>query len=348
MNSTAVFRRVAAVAGISSAKRCRPSKPNSPLTGAAHCVGLASGLDALVLSLDALQLPAGAEVLVASNTYIATIMAVRRCGLQPVLVEPDLETANMTAANTAAAVTPRTVAICVTHLYGQPVDMEAIAAIAQRHRLPIVEDCAQAHGARVGNRHVGTWGLGAFSFYPTKNLGALGDAGAVVCNDAELAARIRCLRNYGSRTKYYNELFGYNSRLDEVQAALLRVKLRHLDELLAHKMQLATLYREQLPASLMRLARRPGFTEANHIFPVLTPRRDELRTWLGERGMRCEVHYPVPPHRQPAMQGILQGDYPVADRIHREILSLPCSQVHSTEDVLRVCEAVLQFDQQQG
>ena len=205
--------------------------------GAEHCIGVANGLDALILSIEALDLPKGSNVLVASNTYIATILAIVRAGHQPVLVEPDLETFNIDPANLAGAMTSNTRAICVTHLFGKSCRMDAICAFAQEHGLRIIEDCAQSHGAKLAGKMTGTFGdAGCFSFYPTKNLGAIGDAGAVVTNDDALADRLRHTRNYGSKQKYVNEYLGINSRLDEIQAAMLRVKLRHLDEMTEHKL----------------------------------------------------------------------------------------------------------------
>jgi dTDP-4-amino-4,6-dideoxygalactose transaminase len=219
--------------------------------GAKHCIGVANGLDALILSIEALNLPKGSDVLVASNTYIATILAILRAGHHPVLVEPVLETFNIDPALLPAALTPNTRAICVTHLFGKACRMDAIGAFARAHGLKVIEDCAQSHGAKLAGKMTGTFGdAGCFSFYPTKNLGAVGDAGAIVTDDDELADRLRHLRNYGSKQKYVNEYVGVNSRLDEIQAAMLRVKLRHLDEMTQHKRVLAKIYIENLPSWL--------------------------------------------------------------------------------------------------
>ena len=312
--------------------------------GSKHCIGVGNGLDALILSIEALDLPRGSDILVASNTYIATIVAIIRAGHRPVLVEPDINTYNIDPGRLADALTPATRAICVTHLYGKACRMDVIDAFAREHGLRVVEDCAQSHGARLGVRMTGTFGdAGCFSFYPTKNLGALGDAGAVTTDDDALADRLRHLRNYGSKKKYYNRYVGVNSRLDEMQAALLQVKLRHLDALTAHKRALADLYFASLPQNVIPPSRRDDEYDVFHIFPVRHPRRDELREHLLARGIKTEVHYPLPPHRQESMRGILAGDYPVADEIHATELSLPISFVHAPEDILAVCKAIGTF-----
>lgn len=309
--------------------------------GAKHCIGVANGLDALILAIEALDLPKGSDVLVASNTYIATILAIVRAGLQPVLVEPELTTFNMDPAQLERAITPATRAICVTHLFGKTCRMDAIGAFARAHGLKVVEDCAQSHGARLGARMTGTFGdAGCFSFYPTKNLGAIGDAGAVVTDDDALADRLRHTRNYGSKQKYVNEYVGVNSRLDEIQAAMLRVKLRHLDAMTAHKRMLAATYFAGLPDWLDLPRQREDEFDVFHIFGVRHARRDALRAWLLENGIKTEIHYPIPPHRQKAMQGILAGDYPIADELHGTELSLPISFGHAREDVEKVCEVM--------
>jgi len=312
-------------------------------SGAGHCVGVASGLDALLFALKVLDLPAGSEVIVPSNTYIATILAVMQAGLKPVLVEPDLRTYNIDPARIATAVTSRTKAVLVVHLYGKPCDMDPIQKICREKNLQLVEDCAQAHGARYKGRQVGTFGIGAFSFYPTKNLGAFGDAGALVCESAEMAARFKVLRNYGSRKKYYNEIVGYNSRLDEMQAALLSVKLKALDQLNAHKRSLADVYFSELKNVILPV-REPDVEDVFHIFNVRTEKRDELRAHLLKNGIKTEVHYPVSPNQQEAMKGILDHvACPISEEIHRTTLSLPISFCHSKEDVARVASTVNGF-----
>jgi dTDP-4-amino-4,6-dideoxygalactose transaminase len=307
--------------------------------GVKHCIGVANGLDALILSIEGLDLPKGSDVLVASNTYIATILAIIRSGHSPVLVEPLLETFNMNPALLNKALTPNTRAICVTHLFGKASRMDAICQFAKEHGLKIVEDCAQSHGAKLANKMTGSFGdAGCFSFYPTKNLGAFGDAGAIVTNDDVLADRLRQLRNYGSKQKYVNNYVGLNSRLDEMQAALLRIKLRYLDQMIHHKRTLADIYMRNLPNWIkLPLCCEDEF-DVFHIFGVRLDRRDELRGWLLDHGVKTEVHYPIPPHRQKAMLGILFGDWPVANEHHRTELSLPISIGHTYDDIHTVCE----------
>jgi dTDP-4-amino-4,6-dideoxygalactose transaminase len=313
--------------------------------GSRFCVGVANGLDALTLSFRALELPADAEVLVASNTYIATILATLEAGLRPVLVEPDIRTFNIDPDRLSAAMTERTRAICVTHLYGKPCRMAEIGEFASAHRLRVVEDCAQAHGAELAGRRVGNFGAaGCFSFYPTKNLGALGDAGAVTTDDEALADRIRKLRNYGSRVKYQSELLGVNSRLDEIQAAFLRVKLPYLGEVTAHKRRLASLYSANLPSSITKPLERADECDVFHIYAARHARRDALRKFLAERGVKTEVHYPLAPHRQPALKGVVSGDFPIADEIHATEISLPISAATTEEQVLLVCSLINEFD----
>jgi len=310
-------------------------------TGAKHCIGVANGLDALILSIEALDFPAGSDILVASNTYIATIIAIIRAGHKPVLVEPDLATFNMDPARLPAAITTRTKALCVTHLFGKPCRMDAIGAFAREHGLKVVEDCAQSHGAKLGNQMTGTFGdAGCFSFYPTKNLGAVGEGGAIITNDDALAERLRMTRNYGSERKYVFKYVGVNSRLHEMQAAMLRVKLRYLDEMTAHKRSLAQVYFEELPEWLVKPLQRDDEHDVFHIFGVRANRRDTLRQHLLDHGVRTEIHYPVPPHRQEAMRGVLGGDYPIAVEAHDTELSLPISVGHNLHDIHAVCAAV--------
>jgi dTDP-4-amino-4,6-dideoxygalactose transaminase len=312
--------------------------------GAKHCVGVANGLDALILSIEALDLPKGSGILVASNTYIATILAIVRAGHKPVLVEPELTTFNMDPAQLPGAITANTRAICVTHLFGKTCRMDAIGAFARAHGLKVVEDCAQSHGAKLGSQMTGTFGdAGCFSFYPTKNLGAVGDAGAIVTNDDALADRLRHMRNYGSKQKYVNRYVGVNSRLDEIQAAILRVKLRHLDEMTVHKRTLAEIYFANLPGWLTLPVRRADEYDVFHIFGIRHPHRDALRQYLLDNGVKTEIHYPIPPHRQEAMQGILTGSYSVAEELHATQLSLPISVGHSAADLNRVISAMSKF-----
>ena len=312
--------------------------------GAKHCVGVANGLDALILSIEALDLPRGSEILVASNTYIATILAIVRAGHKPVLVEPELETFNMDPANLAGSITTNTSAICVTHLFGKSCRMDAIGAFAREHGLKVIEDCAQSHGAKLAGQMTGTFGdAGCFSFYPTKNLGAIGDAGAVVTNNQALAERLLHIRNYGSKQKYVNRYIGVNSRLDELQAAMLRVKLLHLEKMTEHKRSLAEVYFAQLPDWVTKPVRRADEFDVFHIFAIRHPQRESIRDHLMRNGVKTEVHYPIPPHRQEAMVGILTGKYPVADELHASELSLPISVGHSKVDVEHVCATLSGF-----
>lgn len=306
--------------------------------GAKHCIGVGNGLDALILSIEALDLPPGSDIMVASNTYIATILAIVRAGHVPVLVEPELNTFNLDPACLPAAMTAETRAICVTHLFGKSCRMDAIGAFAREHGLKLVEDCAQSHGAKLNGQMTGTFGdVGCFSFYPTKNLGAIGDAGAVVTDDDALANRLRHTRNYGSKQKYVNEYVGTNSRLDELQAAFLRVKLRQLDAMTEHKRALAQIYFAELPEWMIKPVCRQDEYDVYHIYGIRHPQRDALRAWLLENGVKTEVHYPIPPHRQKAMQGIISGSYPIAEELHATELSLPISVGHTLEQVKKVC-----------
>lgn len=295
--------------------------------GTRHCVGVGNGLDALQLILRAYGIGAGDEVIVPSNTYIATWLAVSHAGAKPVPVEPLAATCNLDPQRLAEAITPRTRAIIAVHLYGQPADMDAINAVAHQHGLKVIEDAAQAHGARYKGRRAGNLGDAAgFSFYPGKNLGALGDGGAITTNDAQLAGQLRALRNYGSRSKYHNEFKGFNSRLDELQAALLRVKLGHLDAWNAARQQLALAYLNGLAGSALVLPVVPDWASPVwHLFVVRTAQRDALQQHLAQAGIGTLVHYPIPPHLQPAYAdaGFQRGDFPIAEQLHREVLSLP-------------------------
>lgn len=295
--------------------------------GARYCVGLGNGLDALHLALRALGVGPGDEVIVPSNTYIATWLAVSYAGATPVPVEPDPRTYNLDPARIAAAITPRTRVILPVHLYGQPAAMDPILALAREHGLRVLEDAAQAHGARYRGRQVGALGdVTAWSFYPGKNLGALGDAGAITTDDADLADRVRVLRNYGSRVKYVNEVRGYNSRLDEIQAAALGVKLGHLAAWNARRARIAARYLAELDDQGLILPHVPeGIDPAWHVFPVLTPRRDAFQAHLTAAGIGTVIHYPTPPHRQAAYAELHlpEGTFPISEAIHREIISLP-------------------------
>lgn len=295
--------------------------------GAAQAVGVANGLDALHLALRAMGVGPGDEVIVPSNTYIATWLAVSQCGATPVPVEPVEGTHNLDPLLIERAITPRTRVILPVHLYGQPADLDPILDIARRHGLQVLEDGAQAHGARYKGRRLGAHGNAvAWSFYPGKNLGALGDGGAVTTNDPELAQRLRILRNYGSRVKYVNEVAGYNSRLDPLQAAVLRVKLSRLDEWNERRRALAQHYAQGLAGTGLLLPEVPAWAEPVwHLYVVRHPQRDALQKALNEAGVGTLIHYPIPPHLQQAYAGSgwMPGSLPLAERLATEVLSLP-------------------------
>lgn len=313
--------------------------------GIKYCAGVASGLDALTLSILALDIPGGSEILVPSNTYIATILAILHSGNIPVLVEPDIRTYNIDPLRIEDSITERTRAIIVVHLYGKMCDMDPIKEICRRRNLFLIEDCAQAHGAQYKGKKAGTFGdISAFSFYPTKNLGCLGDGGAVITNDGKLLAKVKMLRNYGSEKKYYNEYIGYNSRLDEMQAAFLSIKLRHLDEINDHKRKLANIYFEGLSEKYILPVSDSSYKDVFHIFNIRTKQRDELKDFLLSGGIKTEVHYPVPPHHQKAMDFLNNSNYPVSEEIHATTLSLPVSSCHSTEEIIRVVSVINEFN----
>jgi len=318
----------------------------SAYVGTKYCVGVASGLDALTLSLIALELPKRSEVIVPSNTYIATILAIVNAGHIPVLVEPKVSTCNIDTSLIAEKITKRTKAIMPVHLYGKVCDMEEILTLAEKYDLKIIEDCAQAHGARFSDKKAGSFGdVGAFSFYPTKNLGAIGDAGCITTNDENLYDRLLYLRNYGSKLKYHNEYFGMNSRLDEIQAAFLLVKLPFLDKINAHKRTLAALYFEQLDSKFILPARNDNYFDVFHIFQIRTSERDRLKIYFSEAGIGTEIHYPIPPYKQNALKHLFpSNDFPISDEIHSTVLSLPISFAHTVDDILQVIQVANQFN----
>jgi dTDP-4-amino-4,6-dideoxygalactose transaminase len=308
-----------------------------------HCVGTGNGMDALILALKACDFPSGSEVIVAANTFIATIFATIHAGLKPVLVEPDIKTYNIDPNKIEGAISDKTVAIIAVHLYGKCCDMDFILRIAGQHNLIVIEDAAQAHGALYKGKKAGNLGdLAAFSFYPVKNLGALGDGGAVTTNKVNFAKRVKTLSNYGSEEKYYYEMIGHNSRLDEVQAGFLSIKLNNLDKIIAHKRKLATIYQEKLSNNFIK----PIFSQedAFHIYPIRHPKRDQLKKYLISNGVTTEIHYPIPPHQQPALLHYFKDEnFPISEEIHNTILSLPCSLIHSENDILRVIEVFNNF-----
>ena len=317
----------------------------------AHTVGVANGLDALVLALRVLGIGPGDEVIVPSNTYIATWLAVTQVGATPVGVEPELTTSNLDPALIAAAITPRTRAIMPVHLYGQACRMTEIMAIATQHGLYVVEDNAQSQGAAFDGGLTGSFGhVNGTSFYPGKNLGALGDAGAVTTNDEDIAQKVRVLRNYGSQKKYYNEVVGYNSRLDELQAAILRTKLPELAEWTRQRQQVAAWYDQHLAgiADLRLPAVAAGATHVYHLYVVHTPHRDALQQHLTSQGIGTLIHYPVPPHRQQAYQELQLpvGHFPIAEALAATCLSLPMWPGMTEAHIVVVAAAMRSFPQQ--
>ncbi len=311
---------------------------------ARHCIGVGNGLDALHLILRAMGIGPGDEVIVPSHTYIATWLAVSYAGATPVPVEPDERSCNLDPSRLEEAITPRTKAVMPVHLYGQPANMDEINRIAGRHNLRVVEDAAQAHGARYNGRRTGGLGDAAgFSFYPGKNLGAMGDGGAVVTNDETLAEKVRMLRNYGSRVKYRHEMQGYNSRLDELQAAILRVKLRYLDDWNERRQVIADRYGKAFEGSALSLPFVPEWAAPVwHLYVVRTANRQELTAQLERNGIGWLIHYPVPPHLQEAYrrQQHPAGSLPIAEKLAEEVVSLPIGPHMTGQEVAAVIDAV--------
>lgn len=311
--------------------------------GAKFCIGCGNGLDALHLILRAYDIGPGDEVIVPAHTFIATWSAVTLAGAVPVPVENrDDATYTIATELIEAAITPRTRAIIPVHLYGRPADMAPIMRIAEKHGLKVIEDAAQAHGARYQGRCTGSLGdAAAFSFYPGKNLGAYGDGGAITTNDSSLAMKLRSLRNYGSSAKYVHDIMGFNSRLDALQAAMLRVKLHHLDDWNARRVAIAESYQEQLAGTGLVLPTvSGGFDSVYHLYVVATPHRDSLQSELKRSGIETLVHYPIPPHKQHAYESLQSLSLPVAERLSREVLSLPIGPHLSGEALERVAYQV--------
>ncbi len=315
--------------------------------GVAHAVGVGSGTDALHLALAACGVGAGDEVITVPHTAVATVTAIELAGARPVLVDIDPARYTLDPELLEAAITPRTRAVIPVHLYGCPADLDPIMEVARAHGLTVVEDCAQAHGAEYSGRRVGSWGhIAAFSFYPTKNLGACGDGGLVATNDPELAERARLLRQYGWQERYVSSLKGLNSRLDELQAAILRVKLRHLDAWNERRRVLAGLYNERLMGGGVVVPREPeSARHVYHLYVVRHPRRDALRAFLRQRGIGSSIHYPVPVHLQPAYYDLARGagSLPAAEAAAREVLSLPLYPELDGQELETVADAVLAF-----
>jgi len=316
----------------------------SNFIGTKYCVGVANGLDALILSLKSFDFKPGSEVIVPSNTYIATILSILNNGLIPVLVEPNLLTYNLDPNKIEDKITKKTCAIIVVHLYGKSCDMDKILEISKIYNLKIIEDCAQSHGSKYNNLKTGSFGdLGAFSFYPTKNLGALGDAGAITTNDFDLFNKLKSLRNYGSTLKYYNDYIGINSRLDEMQAAFLNIKLKYLNDITLHKRYLAQIYLDNLNDNFIKPVQNPSFFDVYHIFNIRHDNRNQLREYLNNNGIKTEIHYPVSPNKQKCLKKYFNIDLPISELIHETTLSLPISYFHSKEEILYIIDIMNKF-----
>ena len=321
--------------------------------GVKFAIGVANGLDALILTLRAWKelgkLHDGDEVIVPSNTYIASILAITANNLTPVLVEPDLATYNIDPLKIEDAITAKTKVILPVHLYGQLAAMPDIMHIAKKHNLLVLEDSAQSHGAQIEGKKAGNWGdASGFSFYPGKNLGALGDAGAITTNDGELAQTLRALRNYGSHEKYKNLFAGVNSRLDEIQAAMLDVKLKHLDDETQHRRQIADVYMAGINNPLIELPKvnKDVLNDQQHVwhlFVVRTSNREALQQYLAENSVQTLIHYPIPPHKQQAYKEWKDLSYPISEKIHDEVMSLPIGPTLSLEDVEKVIQLCNSF-----
>lgn len=314
--------------------------------GAQHCVGVASGLDALWIAFRILGIGSGDEVIVQGNTYIASVMGITINGATPVFVEPD-EYFNMDASKIEEKITEKTKAVLVVHLYGQASNMEPIVNLCRKYNLRLVEDCAQSHGAEFNGQMTGTFGdIGCFSFYPSKNLGAFGDAGAIVTNDGKIADDARVFRNYGSEKRYYNKVVGANSRLDEIQAGFLRVRLRHLDELAQEKRIICKNYLNHMHNDKICFPKiREGATHIWHQFVVRSEKRDELIRYLDEKGIGTIIHYPIPPHLSEAYSylNIKEGSLPITEKYARTVLSLPLYNGMTEEEQGAVIDAVNHF-----
>lgn len=308
-----------------------------------HCIGVANGLDAMVLVFKAYiengNLKKGDEIIVPANTYIASILAILQSDLKPVLVEPDVDNYNLDASKIEEKITPNTKGILVVHLYGQLADMEQIMNVAYKHNLLIVEDCAQAHGLTFQGSYTR-----CFSFYPGKNLGSLGDAGAILTNDEQLASTVKTLRNYGSKEKYVNELIGYNSRLDELQAGFLNVKLPNLLAENERRREIAKRYLNEISNLKIALPKVKNMeNHVFHLFVIRTTNRNDLQQYLTENGIETLIHYPIPPHKQKAMKAYNSLSFPITEKIHDEVLSLPISPVLTDNEVDVIINAINQF-----
>jgi glutamine-scyllo-inositol transaminase len=313
--------------------------------GVKNVVGVDNGLNALVLTFRALEIGEDDEVIVQGNTYIASVMGISMNGATPVFVDPD-EFFNMDMDKVEEKITSKTKAILVTHLYGQASNMGKIIEICKKYNLKLVEDCAQSHGAKFDRKMTGSFGVGCFSFYPSKNLGAFGDGGAIATNDDELAQKIKVLRNYGSEKRYYNQVVGYNSRLDEIQAGLLRVKLKYLDELTEEREKIAQRYSNEIKNSLIELPKiRENSTHVWHLFVIKCKNRDKLQQYLSEYGIGTVIHYPIPPHMSEAYKylGIEKGQLPITEKYAETVLSIPMYNGMKDEEIGYVIEILNKY-----
>lgn len=308
--------------------------------GTRFCISVASGLDAMIIAIEIQDFPKGSEIIVASNTYIATILAIIRSGHTPILVEPDLETYNINPLLIEKSITKKTKGIIVTHLYGRPCEMNAINKIINDYNLVLFEDCAQAHGADYMDKKVGSFGIGCHSFYPTKNLGALGDGGAITFDNEEIFEKIKAFRNYGSNVKYQNKYIGLNSRLDEIQALFLNIKLKSINKINDKKIELAKIYDRELSNQLIKPKFFKNEKHVFHIYNIRHKKRDVIKSELKKMEIITDIHYPIPPHSQEGYKANLKGDYPVSNEIHNTTLSLPISFSHSKKDILKVANCI--------
>lgn len=316
----------------------------SAYIGTKYCIGVGNGLDALTISLKSLNLPKNSEVIIASNAYVACVVSVINANLKPVFVEPNMQTYNLDHEKIKKNITRKTKAILAVHMYGKPCNMKEIQKICKKYNLFLIEDCAQSHGASFQNKLTGSFGdLSCFSFYPTKNLGCLGDGGAILCNNKSLAIKLRMMRNYGSKIKYYNDILGQNSRLDEFQASFLNIKLKYLDKINLHKIKLAKIYNDNLSDSFVKPVMKKNEKHVFHIYNIRHLERDRLKSYLEKNNIKTEIHYPVPPSKQRAFKNMFKKKYPISEEIHATTLSLPISYSHKEKDILQVIKVLNRF-----
>jgi len=316
----------------------------SKYLGAKYCVGVANGLDALTMSLKLLKLPNNSEVLVASNSYIACILSILNAGLKPVLVEPDLATYNIDPNKIKKKITKKTKVILAVHLYGKSCEMDKILKICKENKLYLIEDCAQSHGSKYKNVNTGLFGnFGCFSFYPTKTLGALGDGGAIICKLKKDSNLIKKKRNYGSVIRYKNEIIGQNSRLDEIQALFLNIKLKYLNRIIQHKKKLAEVYFENLNNNFILPKVEHHKSDTFYIFNVRHENRNKLREYLLKNNIKTDIHYPIPPFKQNALKPYFNESYPISEEIHKTTISLPISFAHTKDNINKVTKILNKF-----